>query len=73
MWVLLKKGKRAKRKSATLRGKDSTRKELSPTLPTASRKSFLEVHVKVFALSSKYEIPHLQTKSLAKFKAAARL
>ena len=68
-----KKGKKAKRKSSILQGKDSTRKELSPILLTTSRKSFLVVHVKVFALSSKYKIPYLQTKSLTKFKAATRL
>ena len=73
MWASSKKGKKAKRKSSALRGKDSTGKELSPAPPTASGKSFLAVHAKVFALGSKYEIPHLQTKSLAKFKAAARL
>ena len=36
-------------------------------------RSFLPVHAKVFALGSKYDIPHLQRRSLAKFKAAARL
>ena len=45
----------------------------SSALPTPSGKSFLAVHAKVFALGSKYDIPHLQRRSLAKFKAAARV
>lgn len=72
MWVSSKKRKKAK-KGAALRMKVSSEEEMSSMPPTSSEKSFLAVHAKVFALGSKYDIPHLQTKALAKFKVAARL
>ena len=74
MWISSKKGKKAKKKSAAFRMKDpSAEEETPPEPPTASAKSFVAVHAKVFALGSKYEIPHLQRRSLANFKAATRL
>ena len=73
MWMSSKNGKKAKKKSAALRMKDSSEEASPPVPPIAFAKSFLAVHAKVFALGSKCDIPHLQRRSLAKFKAAARL
>lgn len=74
-WIAGKgrKAKKEQKKSAAMRRRDSSEDMGSPPPPAAFPKKLLPVHAKVFALGSKYDIPHLQRRSLAKFKADARL
>ena len=73
MWTSSRKGKKARKRSVALRTRDYSEEEICPVPPPASATNFLAVHARVFALGSKYDIPHLQRRSLAKFKAAARV
>lgn len=65
-----KKQKRKKKSTAPLMMDFSTELD-TPAPPAAFANSFLPVHAKIFALGSKYHIPHLQDRALAKFKADA--
>lgn len=68
-WKPPKKNKKGKNKKTGSTKKDVSNEKISSG---ASPKCSLAVHAKLFALGSKYDIPHLQTRSLAKFKAATQ-
>ncbi|KAK5162668.1 uncharacterized protein LTR77_011258 [Saxophila tyrrhenica] len=68
-----KKAKGKKNKYASLRAQDLSEDINAPAARPTNAESFLPVHAKVFALGSKYDIPHLQSRSIAKFKATACL
>ena len=73
MWASKASKSKKGKKSAVLRTKDSSGEEIPPPPYVTFATSFLTVHARGFALGSKYDIPHLQRTSLAKFKAAACL